>query len=357
MKPILSVKNLKIGLAHKKHLYFPSQETSFEVKRNTFLGIVGESGSGKSLTLNALTGIREISPGILEGEITYRFSDKEVKILDELPRYMFGRNGSTQKNFQLWRKHVLSKMKPLWGNYIGLVFQDSVRSLNPYLTVGQHMYDALSFTNLSLSEKKEKALQMLREVQLRNPEKVFYSFPHELSGGMAQRVMLAISLVGDPEFLILDEPTVGLDVTLQTAITDLLHNIQKKHEISGLVVSHDLKFISRITQTVVVMLAGEIWEIGAAQDITHEEFPWKHPYTEYLLRKAELGIERDNMDTNLHLPEKGSTGCRYRSRCAHYQQCSDAAFKSRCDNERPPLINVYEEHFIRCWKFTRKENG
>lgn len=353
MTPVLSVENLQIGLLHKECLYYPSVQTSFEIQPEEFWGLVGESGSGKSITALALLGIHEVYPGILGGSIYYEFSDRPVNLLGQLPEYVTHKNSSLRKDYQGWRKYVQTFMKPFWGKYFGIVFQDSVQALNPYLPVGIQMQDAMNFLNISGEEKKERAIQLLKEVRLRNPEAVYQSFPFELSGGMAQRVMMAIALVGNPEFLVLDEPTFALDVTLQASVTDLLVELRNKRKISGLIISHDLKFVSRVASKIAVMLAGDIWEIGKSEEITHRDFPWKHPYTEYLLKKGELDISAEASDPTIILPGDKDRGCRYRTRCADFQENVPGVNKRRCEAERPPIFSVFGDHGIRCWKFAK----
>ena len=350
MSVLLEVKNLTVGLQNQSRLLFPSLNISFTVGKNEFLGIVGESGSGKTLTVLSLLGLQEVYPGILDGKVVYHFSHTSVDLLASLPGYLNRSNGRVEKRFVPWRRHVQRTMRPVWGRYIGVVLQETHRSLNPYLNIGTQMIDAMNHLPLSRQEKEERALKALQQVRLRNPEQLLYAYPHELSGGMAQRVMIALSLVAEPELLVLDEPTIGLDVTLQASMTDLLREIQENRSMSGIVISHDLKFISRVTRRIAVMLFGEIWEVGPAQWVTHDEFPWKHPYTEYLLERADLNSLPKEEDRALGLPDGSSKGCRYRFRCPVYRKASPE-LKELCRRKAPPMINVYENHYVRCWKF------
>ncbi len=358
MNPILEVNNLQIGLGRRYPLFFPSYESDFSIERNTLLGIVGESGSGKTLTSMAILGIHEVYPGILRGEINYHFSDKSIRLLDNLKLFK-NLNGSSypQVRFKSWRNHIEQLMHKIWGKYIGIVFQDSVQSLNPYLTIGTQMLDALKFQDLSEKEKYDHIMALLNEVNLRNPEAVFKSYPYELSGGMAQRVMIAVGLIGNPEFVMLDEPTIGLDVTLQAAVTDMLLKIWESRNLSGMIISHDLKFISRVTQKIMVMLGGEVWEIGPAHVLTDLNEERKHPYTKYLLLKSDLNREVETVETGTDVPtlQRGTNkGCHYRSRCIFYHKYADSKLKKKCESERPPMIRINNEHSVRCWQFEQE---
>ncbi|MHB2149232.1 ABC transporter ATP-binding protein [Calditrichota bacterium LG25] len=358
-KPILEVKKLRIGLGRTFPLFYPSYETEFSIERNTILGIVGESGSGKTLTSMAILGIHEVYPGILQGEVNYHFSSNvSVRLLDRLALFK-NVNGSPypQVRFKAWRNNVEQLMRKIWGKYIGIVFQDSVQSLNPFLSVGSQMMDALTIQGISEEEKYDRVMDLLKEVNLRNPQAVFKSFPHELSGGMAQRVMIAMGIIGNPEFVMLDEPTIGLDVTLQAAITDLLLNIWEKRRLSGIIISHDLKFISRVTQKIMVMLGGEVWEIGPAHVLTDLKEERKHPYTKYLLLKSDLNRQVETVETGTDVPvlQHGSDrGCHYRTRCVFYNKYANPQLKKKCETQRPPMIQVADNHSVRCWQFEQE---
>ncbi|NOX37025.1 MAG: ABC transporter ATP-binding protein [Calditrichaeota bacterium] len=384
MKPLLEVENLTVAIQRQNQLLYPAYRVQFEVEVGEFVGIVGESGSGKTVTILSLLGLENFYPGVIGGQVRFRFRDGEVSILDRLDDFVRFQNGMPHKNVIGWRRSIHRISRNLLGRKVAIILQDSQKTLNPFLKIHQHLREMIlhnvetarqpqnppgrplslmSFVRrqqpafdtpvspVALDAVQEEAIRLLRRVQFREPMRVMNAYPHELSGGMCQRISIALALATRPEFLVLDEPTTGLDVTLQASLTDLLFEIRQRESMSGIVISHDLPFISRITDRVVVMFSGEIWEIGPVKEIMHPEFPWKHPYTRFLLQSATSHQGARNGVFVPRLEQRKRKGCILRAECPLYRQVKKAAFRKKCDTRWPEFFQVYPRHHIRCWAF------
>lgn len=255
-KKLLEVKNLKINFKTYAGLVQAVRGVSFELFEGETLAIVGESGSGKSVTSNAIMKLIPHPPGIYEdGEILFE-----------------GRNliPLTEKEMSMIR-----------GNDIAMIFQDPMTALNPTMRVGRQITEViLKHNKLPYSEAKARAIKLLQLVGIPMPEKRFRQYPHEFSGGMRQRVVIAIALAADPKLLIADEPTTALDVTIQAQILELMKDIQKKRNTSIIFITHDLGVVANVADRVAVMYAGQIVEYGTVNDIFYDP---RHPYTWGLL--------------------------------------------------------------------------
>ena len=229
------------------------------------IAIVGESGSGKSVTVKTIMGILDSNGVIDSGQIIYRYKDE---------------NGEEQEVdlVKMSQKDIRYK---LCGKHIAMVFQDPMTSLDPTMTIGKQIMEPMrEHYNISYSEAKEKALNLLTEVGIDNPDKRFKQYPHELSGGMRQRVVIAIALACDPDILICDEPTTALDVTIQAKILELIKELQDKKGISVIYITHDLGVVAKVADYVAVMYAGRIVEKGKINEVFYDP---RHPYTWGLL--------------------------------------------------------------------------
>jgi peptide/nickel transport system ATP-binding protein len=288
---------------------------SLAVRRGEVVGLVGESGSGKTLTCRAALGI--LAPGcdVAEGSVS------------------FGGQDTAQFSDKAWRA--------VRGSRVGAVFQDPGSYLNPSVPVGRQLSEALrSVQNSSRKQAKVRALELLRLVGLRDAESVYRQLPGELSGGMLQRVMIAIAVSGDPELLVADEATTALDVTIQAEIIELILRLRDERGLGVLFVSHDLAVISELCDRVVVFYAGEIVEAGPTEQILLHP---RHPYTQAMLRVASLGdytrrtldvIEGQPPSVGARLP-----GCRFADRCGFgTEQCRTS----------PVAISVEGSHEVRC---------
>lgn len=317
---LLDVKNLKTRFNTDDGTFRAVDDVSFNVKRGQTLGIVGESGCGKSVT--SLSIMRLIQkPGTIEGgQVLFKGQDL-LKLSDE-------------------------KMRQIRGNEIAMIFQEPMTSLNPVYTIGDQIEEAILLhqKELSKTQARERAIKMLRIVGIPAPEKRFHEYPHQLSGGMRQRVMIALAISCNPELLIADEPTTALDVTIQAQILDLMRNLQKEFNAGMILITHDLGVVAEMCQEVAVMYAGRIVEYGTVEDIFYRP---KHHYTRGLLDSIphfETGHKLDQLKTIpgmvpslYNLP----VGCRFQDRCP--------AVQNDCRQSYPPLENMRGIHKAACF--------
>ena len=319
---LLSVKDLKTSF------FTPSGEVkavngvSYEVERGKVLGIVGESGSGKSVSAYSVLQILANPGQIVGGSI--ELEGEELV-------------GIKEKN-----------MAKIRGNKISIIFQDPMTSLNPVFTIGDQLMEAIMLhTDRNRKQAKERAIEMLKLVGVNEPQKRIKQYPHEFSGGMRQRVMIAMALACEPDILIADEPTTALDVTIQAQILDLMKDLQKQLGMAIILITHDLGVVAEMCDEVIVMYAGQICERGTAEEIFYNP---KHEYTLGLMRsiptvsdeKTKLQPIGGNAVDLLNLP----AGCPFAPRC-------DAAMKI-CLEVNPKLICEGGTHYARCWNHVKK---
>ena len=290
---------------------------SFDVKKGKVLGIVGESGSGKSVTAYSLLQIISHPGRIVSGSI--KLYDQELV-------------GAS-----------VSELAKIRGNKISMIFQDPMTSLNPVYTIGNQMIEAVRIhSNKTKEEAKARAIELLRLVGINEPELRMRKYPYELSGGMRQRVMIAMALITEPDILIADEPTTALDVTIQAQILELMQKLQKELGMAIIMVTHDLGVIASMCDQVIVMYAGRICEKGSIDDIFYKP---SHEYTKGLLKSIPYGSKKDGK----LLPINGSPvdllnmpkGCSFVPRCPNSIKL--------CLKEYPPEKCVGEGHYSSCW--------
>ncbi len=325
--PLLEVKNLQVKFRTRKGEAQAVNDLSFTLEKGKTLGIVGESGSGKSVTSMSILRLLDTNGYICGGQILF---DGEGGVCDlaTLPE---------------------EKMYALRGNQISMIFQEPMTALNPVFTIGRQLSEPfLLHRKASKREAWEGALEALRKVQISAPERVMKSYAHQLSGGMRQRVMIAMALSCRPKILIADEPTTALDVTIQAQILRLMKGLQAENDTAILFITHDLGVIREIADDVAVMYCGQVVErVPAPFVFTSDGF--NHPYTEGLLysvpsaRNAgkRLRTIAGSVPEPLHLPE----GCKFAPRCPYATE--------RCKKE-PALEEVRAGHFVRCF-YARKE--
>ena len=318
------------------HTYFYTEQgvvkavngVSFDVPRNMTVGIVGESGCGKSVTSMSVMRLLQGPTGqIASGAI--RFAAKE--------------EDGVQKNYDI-AKMPMREVYRIRGKEIAMIFQEPMTSLNPIFTIGQQL-DEVTFIHKPKAAKEEakaKSIEMLNLVGIAMPERVYNSYPHELSGGMRQRVMIAMALAAEPRLIIADEPTTALDVTIQAQILDLLQDIKKKIDGSILLITHDLGVIAEMADYVVVMYAGKVIEKGTVYEIFQDP---RHPYT-IGLQKSKPTMTLDdstqlyNIPGNVPNPVNMPTHCYFKERCA---KCTE-----KCGGDYPGMVQISPTHFVAC---------
>ncbi|WP_330173781.1 ABC transporter ATP-binding protein [Streptomyces sp. NBC_01498] len=308
----LSVRDLRVQFSTEDGIVKAVDGLSFDVERGKTLGIVGESGSGKSVTNLAVLGLHNPKSSTVTGQI--RLDGQEL---------IGAREGDLEK---------------IRGNKAAMIFQDPLTALSPYYTVGRQIAEPyMKHTGASKKEAKARAIEMLDKVGIPQPATRFSDFPHQFSGGMRQRAMIAMALICDPDLLIADEPTTALDVTVQAQILDLLRDLQQEFGSAIVFITHDLGVIANMADDLLVMYAGRAVERGTVRDVLREP---KHPYTWGLLSS----MPRLGGDLNEALmPIPGSppsllnppSGCPFHPRCAFTEQVTGA----RCSGERPPLAD------------------
>jgi len=318
-KTILEVKDLKINFKTYAGLVHAVRGVNFDLKEGETLAIVGESGSGKSVTSNALMKLIPQPPGIYEsGQILFNGRDL-VPLTDK-------------------------EMSKVRGNEIAMIFQDPMTSLNPTMKVGRQITEViLQHRKVSKADAKKRAIELLTQVGIPFPEKRYNQYPHEFSGGMRQRVVIAIALAADPKLLIADEPTTALDVTIQAQILELMKEIQKNSKTSIIFITHDLGVVANIADRVAVMYAGQIVEYGTVNDIFYNP---KHPYTWGLLGSMpDLDNDTDELlrtipgsPPDLTNPPKGDA----------FAARNEFAMAIDYEQE-PPMFQVSETHFAKTW--------
>jgi peptide/nickel transport system ATP-binding protein len=362
-QPLLKIDNLRTYFyARSKHSFVRAVDgVSLEVGQGETVGVVGESGSGKSITAMSLMGLISAGPGVIGGSIHFASPRVRQNLLEGLENFVSieqknGRVMAVHKDEAGWHKHSEKLVKKLRGKEIAMIFQNPRASLNPYISVGEQITEAvrLHTTHKSKAEARERAIYWLEQVKIDSPRLRFESYPSAMSGGMCQRAMIAMALSSEPSLLIADEPTTGLDATIQSKIVDLMEELKSETGISTLLISHDISVISRLADRVAVMYGGAVVEYGYAKRVLGVQEKIKHPYTAALLAsvpseqnirdKSNLQtIEGDVLDT-INVP----AGCRFYARCN--QVTPD--IREKCATHHPELKEVAPGHQMRCWRFS-----
>ena len=268
--PLLSVRGLVIEFDTAQGRRRVVDGISFELGEGEVLGILGESGSGKTVSTLAVMGLVEGNPGVVGGEVTLRNGAESLALFEGLEGVIKRRAGKPdRKNVRRWQRMVSRRMRPLWGEMMTAVFQNPRHSLDPLLTIGVQVEESIALAERSLDRagRRARAVEWLDRVQMSDPERVYRSYAHELSGGMCQRAMIAVALARAPRILVADEPTTGLDTTVRAEIVGLFEDLLADRRRSMLYISHDIREVLHLSDRVIVMRHGRIVEEATAEDL------------------------------------------------------------------------------------------
>jgi peptide/nickel transport system ATP-binding protein len=322
---------------------------SFDVPRNATVGVVGESGCGKSVTSMSIMQLLQGPQGqIYSGNIRFASHDYKKDVHGKLiPTGEVDAAGNPAYEMEDKVLDIanmpISEIHRIRGRQIAMIFQEPMTSLNPVFTIGNQL-DEVSFIHVPGATKetaKARSIQMLQLVGIADPEHVYKSFPHELSGGMRQRVMISMALACNPRLIIADEPTTALDVTIQAQILDLLRDLKQKMDGSILLITHDLGIIAEMADYVVVMYAGRVIEKGTVQEIFHDP---KHPYT-IGLQKSKPTMDSDE-ETLFNIPGNVPNPVNMPSHCFFKERCGRSCEK--CKGDYPGMVRLSPTHFVAC---------
>lgn len=324
-KRILEVNGLRTSFFTDDGEIPAVDDVNFHINEGEIVGVVGESGCGKSVTSLSIMGLVPSPPGkIVGGEILFKGEDLT--------------------------KASEKRMRQLRGNDVAMIFQEPMTSLNPLFTIGEQLIEAIRLHNKwNKKQAKDRAVEMLNLVGLPRAEKLIDDYPHQLSGGMRQRVMIAMAMVCNPKLLIADEPTTALDVTIQAQILKLMRRLNKEFGTAIMLITHDLGVVAEVCERIVVMYSGKVVEQGSVDEIFNHP---KHPYTIGLIKSVpdmRKKVKRlYSIPGNVPKPGSIKQGCRFAARCEH-------ALK-RCFNETPSLYETNQGHYARCFLHETEKN-
>ena len=332
MRPLIEVKGLWTNFDTEAGVVNAVNGVDLTIGQEKTLGVVGESGCGKSVTALSIMGLIR-SPGkIRAGEILFHRNDTVVDLTKLDP--------------------MGPEMRSMRGNEMAMIFQEPMTALNPVYTIGNQIMESIILhQRLGRKEARNIAIEMLRAVGISSPERRIREYPHQLSGGMRQRAMIAMALSCNPSLLIADEPTTALDVTIQAQVLKLMNDLRTKFNTAIMFITHDLGVIAHMADDVVVMYLGRIVESAAVRDVFHEP---KHPYTQGLMNSIPSLVAKKE---NRLVPIKGvvpdvlemGEGCGFQTRCPHTTKI--------CERQMPPLIEVAPSHYAACWIHTGEVKG
>lgn len=331
MRNILELKDVNVSFAVESNTLHILRDVSLELPKGSFLCVVGESGCGKSVTAQAIVQLLPDNGRVDSGSIYFYDQDEKLEI-NKLEK--FG-----------------SRMRGLRGAKIGMIFQDTLSSLNPAHKVGRQVAETLrQHLDLSKAEAKERVIELFKKLGIPDPERRYDAYPHEFSGGMRQRVMIAIATACEPDLVIADEPTTALDVTIQAQIMTLLKDLQKSAGKTFILITHNMALVSEVADHVAVMYLGRVVEYGTVEQVLRSP---KHPYTQALLKsvpslEADKSIELLTVEGQTPSPADVTQGCEFAGRCAYAID--------ECRTTTIPLLTFGESHQVRCMRLDKKGN-
>ena len=325
---LLDIKGLKTYFYTTNGIVRAVDDVGFYVRKGETLGLVGESGCGKSISSMSITRIVETPPGKYEGgEIT--FDGKTLLRINEKERYLMPE----------------SEMRSIRGNDISYIFQEPMTSLNPVFKISKQLSEPMMLhRGMSKRDAMEESIRLLNVVKIPNPERVVNEYPFSLSGGMRQRVMIAMALACEPKLLIADEPTTALDVTVQAQVLDLMNELKNRINASIIFITHDLGVIAEMCDRVVVMYAGKVVETSPIEELFNAP---QHPYTQGLIAsKPDLTSDEDRLHV---IPGNVPDLTDLPGGCPFHPRCSEAG--DRCKQEYPPTYKISDDHMVTCWEY------
>jgi oligopeptide/dipeptide ABC transporter ATP-binding protein len=358
---VLAIRDLRtyFHVPERDRLVRAVDGVSLTVNDRETLAVVGESGSGKSATMLTVLGLLTSPPGVVTGRVLYKRpgEPRPVDLLEGLERFARftpGPPARVEKDDRGWRRWLDAQLRDLRGRELAMIFQSPRSSLHPHFTVGQQLLEAIRRRSPWTRRRKARseAAEWLARVHIDAPRKRLADYPHSLSGGMCQRVMIAMALAARPVVLIADEPTTGLDATVGSRVLDLMEEMKSELGTTTIVITHDIGVARRLADRIAVMYAGRVVEVGPARDVLDPAYEPKHPYTRALLRslpsvedirqRRRLAvIEGDVPDLSCR-----SAGCRFAERCGEKPE----EHEERCVEEEPALEMVLPRHEVRCWR-------
>lgn len=321
---VLRVTDLETSFTRDKKEIKILRGVNFAIRKGEILGLVGESGSGKSLTSLSIMQL---------------FHGTTGKIV----------NGSIHFNGEDLTKMSEAAMRKIRGKKMAMIFQEPMTSLNPVLKIGKQLMEAIELhLKLPKNESRDHAIQMLKNVGIGRAEEIIYEYPHQLSGGMRQRVMIAMAMACHPNLLIADEPTTALDVTIQAQILELMKKLKEENETAILLITHDLGVVAEMCDRVVVMYAGQVVEEADVFELFASP---KHPYTQGLIASVpKIGDNKEILDSingQVPSPQNMPNGCKFAPRCHQAM--------SVCHEESPPTVNITTTRQCSCWLYATKD--
>ncbi|MGC9530012.1 MAG: ABC transporter ATP-binding protein [Candidatus Bipolaricaulaceae bacterium] len=324
--PLIDVKDLRTYFYTEDGVVKAVDGVTFAIESEHTLGVVGESGCGKSVTALSIMGLIPIPPGkIASGQIVFQKNGQQLDLTKLNPK------GKAYRSIR--------------GKEIAMIFQEPMTSLNPVFTIGYQIMEAITLhQNVTKNQARQKAVEMLKQVGIPLPEQRVGEYPHQLSGGMRQRAMIAMALSCNPHLLIADEPTTALDVTIQAQVLDLMRDLQTRFHTSIMMITHDLGVVAEMCEEVVVMYLGKVVEHAPIRPLYHDP---KHPYTQGLLKSIpSLATQKERLEPIKGVvpdPLNAPPGCPFNPRCPHAMEV--------CTREMPPLKQVAPDHDAACWLY------